>query len=1173
MNKTYWRSLNELAQTPEFLEMAHREFPMAATELPEGMSRRRWLQLMGASLSLGGLAGCAWQIDTIAPMTQRPANRTPGVPKFFATGWENAGYGEPLLVRNYDGRPIKIEGNDRHPYFAVPEGQRSRGPSSQFAQASILEFYDPDRLRNPVRRTTKTRTGRQDPEPATWRQFEHEAEQVLKQYRPEKIAVLAEPSSSPSLAAMRDRFLKAYPGSRWFEYESISRDNEHQGAIEAFGEPLRAHMHFDKAKVVVCLDADPFRWHPNALRHQMDWVKRREPVWTGKVGESQLKKDEMGRLYVIESQFSVTGANADHRLSLPSSQIGAFLALLEARVPNAASEDASTLAGIDEELDVAESEHLRVALAAVGDLIRNRGQGLLVVGPSQPAAIHARVHLLNQRLGNLNETVIFTAEPLKEATPDRYVDQLKELVDGLENNQYGVLLVLGGNPVYAAPADVDVAGALSKVGLSIRLGLYDDETAQHCDWTVPLAHPLESWGDTRTYDGTVTLIQPQTYPIVNERAALTEPTAEERRQGPTLHDALMHSLAEEGFHDLPDVQHLHILAWEAPEREEVNEGQATGAVFNGPLAKAKVNATEIQKKIIELLAPRSAIELLAVLIGDDDWHGKTIVRQTLNREYSLDDAGWRKAVHDGFVANTALAAVSVKVRDSIKAGEERISREAPSNGKLEVIFQTSGHTYDGRFANNSWLIETPDFLTKITWENPVLMGVQTASDLGVKDSTLVRVRYKGRAIEDAMPVYVLPGMARGTVCLTLGFGRTMAGMVGGYTPVEIDTVGVDVGQLRTSEAMSFDSGLEIEPLGVPYRLSSTQDHYLIDTIGRNEVSRRSPELVRQLSLEQYEENPGALSEVHLPETGLKSLWNLERGRTQDSMLEKKAENQNLVRHAWGLSIDLNKCMGCNACVTACQAENNVPVVGKEQVFNSREMHWLRIDRYFRGSFEEPDKVDLLFQPMLCQQCENAPCEQVCPVAATTHSDEGLNDMAYNRCVGTRYCANNCPYKVRRFNFFHYTKPLKYDENILQRMVINPEVTVRSRGVMEKCTFCVQRIESAKIHSKNEMRPIADGEIVTACEQACPTNAIVFGNLFDAESRVSKLHKDKRSYALLEELYTAPRNLYMVRLRNRHPHPHFEERWLETPHHGHEEAGEHGDHEHDHDHEHEGVEAS
>ncbi|MBY0587509.1 TAT-variant-translocated molybdopterin oxidoreductase [bacterium] len=1035
MNKTYWRSLNELHDKPEFLEILHREFPQAAAEYPDGISRRRWLQLMGASLALGGMAGCRWEKEVIAPELSRDPNRIPGVPVMYATAREHAGFGEALLVRSYDGRPTKVEGNPEHP--------ASLGATTQFAQASILELYDPDRLDSVKHRVD----GKE--EPKSWADFQASVMPLLERSGDGgSIAFLVEASSSPSFADMKKRFLAKYPAAKWFEYESISRDHDVAGAMAAFGQPARTHLKLADANVVVALDSDLLRSHPNALVHTRDWAARRDPDHAS----------GMIRLYSFESQFSITGANADHRVPVRSSEIAAVLATLESLVEEGLGSAEAILAKLAKESE----PRTKTILAAAHDLVTHPGTSVVSIGPGQPPALHARVHRLNARLQNVGKTVIYTDEP--NGGRPSHVESLKSLVEAMRAKMIGTLFIVGGNPAYTAPADVDFVGALKSVDHPIRLGGYDDETAVLCEWALPMAHAFESWSDTRTYDGTVTLIQP-----------LIEP----------LHGG------------------------------------------------------------------RSAIETIALLLGDTAPEvsselakslGERIVRRTSLAWVGSDEAKWKKSLHDGFFADSVLLPVNVTVKPEIKPGEEQLGGASPTNGKLEIVFSESSHTFDGRFANNGWLMETPDFITKMTWENVAILSPKTAEDLNVKDATLISLEHAGQKIE--LPAYVLPGQAYGSIGVQLGFGRRMAGVVGGYVPAELKSVGVDVTPLRSAPGMGFASGAKVVPLGKEIRFATTQDHFSIDPLGDEEIQRRSHELIREANLDEYKSHPDfAKHVVHHPP--LLSLW-------------KSPLNPN-EPHRWGMTIDLAKCTGCNACITACQSENNIPIVGKEQVTRSRELHWIRIDRYFRGDKENPEVV---CQPLTCQQCENAPCEQVCPVAATVHSDEGLNDMVYNRCIGTRYCANNCPYKVRRFNYFHFTGYLdkaKEGNEILRRMVLNPEVTVRTRGVMEKCTYCVQRISSAKIQAKNAQRAIVDGEVRSACQQVCPADAIVFGNLADENSRVAKLQKGDRSYALLGEINTLPRTLYLARIRNPHPalavarlKPHGQEHHQEDGHeHGHE----------------------
>ncbi len=988
--QTYWRSLDELAATPEFTEFLHREFPVAASEFPDGMSRRRWLQLMGASLAMAGVSGCRWEKETIAPFAVRPENRIPGVPQKFATSLELGGFSRPLIVTAYDGRPIKIEGHTDHP--------ASLGGTDTFSQATLLHLYDPDRSREVVQYDRNENYTR------SWDDFNEFAQPLFRTAEAnagKRIRVVSERSSSPTRQRIADQFFKRFPEAKWYENEAFSRGHERLGSQIAFGEELRPVYQLAKADVILTLDSDLFDFHPNAVSLIRAWSERRVP-----------EAGPLNRVYVVESQFSTLGTVADHRWPTRSSDIEAFFFQIEQSIireitnPHEANETPEN-----------ESSAARFIRAVSGDLVKHRGRGLIVVGPSQPAHLHAVAHRLNGLLGNIGETVTFVREPRSLAVST--IDPLGELAEEVNRNQVEVLIMLGGNPAYESS---EFSTALSKVKHRIRLSHYVDETSLGSTWHLPRAHQLETWGDGYSYDGTLTIRQPLIDPIFNSRS------------------------------------------------EE---------------------------------------ELLSFFCEQEKSSSEAMTRETIKgllNASGFDDI-WKKLVHDGFVRESGLPAV----KPVLSANIPSLFESAPAAG-FEAIFGPSSSTYDGRFANNGWLQETPAPLTKLTWQNAALVAPSTAKQLKVTTGNLVRVTVRGKSIE--LPIYVLPGQAPNSIGLALGYGRTAAGKVGGDVANRIATVGGNVFPLRQSAGSTFERDVKIVPTGRSMTLAITQDHHAIDTVGMAEIAGRINELVREGTEKQYTEHPDfAQHATHYPP--LESLWK-----------ERSPEG-----HAWGMAIDLSRCVGCNACLVACQSENNVPIVGAEQVAKGREMHWIRVDRYFKGDVDNPQVVT---QPVTCQHCENAPCEQVCPVAATVHSPEGLNDMAYNRCVGTRYCANNCPYKVRRFNFYDYTSHLSKANEELSRLVINPEVTVRSRGVMEKCTFCVQRIQSVKIQSKNDQQPIADGAIQTACQQACPAGAISFGDLLDQQSQVAKDHANPRGYAMLAELNVKPRTKYLARIRNPHP---------------------------------------
>jgi len=1016
-SKTHWRSLAELEDRPEFRAFLDAEFPETAD--PGGINRRRWLQVMGASLALAGFAGCPGPKQEVLPFAKRPEGRTPGKPQRYATAMDLAGSAVGLMVTCVDGRPVKVEGNPQHP--------QSLGASDMLAQAAILELYDPDRSRNPVQNAPQgeiVSAGGHDED--KWARFDEMVGSHFADVREKGGAgfcVLTEANSSPTLARLRGRLLEEMPEAKWFEYEPLTDDNERAGATLAFGKPHRTHLSLDKARVILCLEADLLGTHPASLLYARDFASGREVV-----------DGTMNRLYAAESCYSITGSAADQRLALRPSQIAAFVGRLAQEIERLSGDQASGHGH-----GGSESHTDKFVRVVASDLAANRGQCVVAVGPRQPAEVHAVVHRLNAALGNVGKTVRYS----RELDTDRpgHVEAITTLAKEMQAGNVEMLLVLGGNPVYNAPADVDFAGGLGKVKTTIHVSLHRNETSAACQWHAPLAHFLESWGDARSFDGTYSVIQPMIAPL---------------HQG------------------------------------------------------------------------RSHIELLARILGDTLPKPDELVRETFKAlaGEGYGDHLWRQTVHDGLWAENAWSDGTVPEPKTVSLPTE-LDIAAPQNGDLELVFCRDASVFDGRFANSGWLQECPDPMTKLTWDNAALISPATAKSLDVENETLVTIKLGSRDL--TIPAYVMPGQADGSIAVSLGYGRTAAGFVGGLQAEGIASVGVDAYALRTGEAMYVAAGLSVEPTGTKYRLATSQDHHAIDTAGFEARAARVGTLIREASLEEYKEHPDfAKHAVHHPP--LESMWD-----------EHKYDG-----HRWGMSIDLSKCIGCSACVVACQAENNVPVVGKEQVLRGREMHWVRIDRYFKGDADESENLQVAMQPVACHHCELAPCEQVCPVAATVHSGEGLNDMVYNRCIGTRYCANNCPYKVRRFNYFNYHKELDDASREITKMAFNPEVTVRARGVMEKCTYCVQRIQAAKIEAKNEGRPIQDGEIKTACQQACPTQAIVFGDLADDGSQVAGQQRDDRAYAMLGELNVKPRTAYLAKICN--PHPELEPGHDEHEHH-------------------------
>lgn len=998
-NRDFWRSLDELAAGSEFSHHQENEFP-GGIEAPDDMSRRRFLQVMGASAALATLAGCRWPEEKIMPYAERPEGTDPGTPRQFATTFEMGPVAYPVLATSYDGRPIKIDGN--------PEVPLSGGATNAFAQASVLGLYNPDRSQNILRRNQfgESASGAK----ATWEDFGKFAAGHFPRLRGGGLAVLTEMTTSPAVWDFMGRIGQQYRGAKLYYHEPVCRINEMQGARLAFGIPARSQLAVDKAEVIVDFDANFMQDHASSLRNSRRFAKGRRP-----------ESGHMNRLYVFENTFTITGGMADHRFPTPASHIPAAVWALAAELvlgeglplPMGAGVSRSDLQGWRGH--PAGGEHL-AALAK--DLMANRGASLLVAGMRQSPETHALIHLLNQALGNVGKTVSY--QPFDMAKLGDIADLAKDLQSGAVDT----LVILGGNPAYDAPADLDFGAAMQKAGTRIHVSLNDDATSRLCQWHLPRAHYLEGWGDAMGWDGSYLAVQPLIQPLFG---------------GKTVTEV------------------LSVLVDETP-RNAYAIARDSFARISG--------------------AGKAAPE------GNDRFEKK-----------------WRRFIHDGVLQGSAKRGEPLALNGTPLAAPRAPGDLSAQNLELSIHHDQS--VFDGRFCDNAWLQEMPDFMTKLTWDNAALLSPATAAELGVGHGDLVDLEFAGR--KQAMPVYVLPGQARYSVSVMLGYGKPDAGRVGQGS-------GFNAYTLRTSGALHGGAGLKLTKTGATYKLATTQDHFAMDTVGAEEIQKRVPGLVRQGDLEEYREHPEFVDHLGIHHPPLESLW----------------KEWDYNGYKWGMSVDLNACNGCNACIIGCQAENNIAVVGKDEVARGREMSWIRLDRYFLGDAEDPECAQ---QPVACAQCELAPCEEVCPVAATMHSSEGLNTMVYNRCVGTRYCSNNCPYKVRRFNWFNNFEDL----TATQRLVLNPDVTVRARGVMEKCTYCVQRIEKARVAARVDgNRKIRDGDITPACAQTCPTDAIVFGDLNDPESRVAKLREVPRSYDLLAYLNIKPRTSYMARIRNPNP---------------------------------------
>jgi molybdopterin-containing oxidoreductase family iron-sulfur binding subunit len=967
--RTYWRSLDEKLNTPEFRRWVTEEFA-GGTEWLDSNSRRDVLKLMAASFGLAGMVACRRPEEKILPVSRGVEDVIPGKPVYYSTAYVHRGAANGVRVEVHDGRPTKIEGNPLHP--------ASQGAASAFAQASVLSLYDPDRAKTPHR-------GNQ---PVTWADWDKFCgEHCSGLGAGAGLRFLVERDASPTLQSIRAKLAAKYPESKWTEYDAIDAGNAIAGAEMAFGQRLQPHYRLDQADVVLSLDDDFLGLDAPAVDKLKAFSKRRRVSKPG---------DVMNRLYVVESQFSITGAMSDHRLRTRTSDVARIASMLANEL--GAAPALQVLPG-------AASEAQKWVAAAARDLKKAGARAVVTAGPRQSAQVHALVALMNQSLGNTGGSVVYTKPVFEPA------HSVTALIDEMKAGQVSTLFIAGLNPVYSFPRAWGFKEALAKVKTSIYIGAENDETAAGVSWHLPMAHYLETWGDSRALDGTVTIQQPMVRPLYDGRSA------------------------------------IEVLA-----------------------QCAAVGGTHTQKK------------------------GYDLVRETWLGQLGENGARvWGKALAEGVVPGTAFAEVKPAAGSVKGIGE---LRALPAEG-LEVVFLPGASTDDGRFANNAWMQEAPEPMTKLVWDNAALIAPKTAAREGVKTGDVVQLTAAGRTLE--IPVMVAPGQAEDSLAIALGYGRTRAGRVG-------QNVGFNANLLRGAEPVL--TGVKLAKTGRRHALVTTQEHHTME----EPMTGKMRPVVREGTQEQYKADPHFVKEmVHMPE-----------------MFDLQGVHDYSKGYQWGMVIDLNACVGCNACLIACNAENNIPVVGKQQVSNGREMHWIRMDRYYTGSEEDPQAV---MQPLQCQQCEAAPCENVCPVAATVHSPEGLNDMAYNRCVGTRYCANNCPYKVRRFNYLNWhekTTPV-------QAMVHNPDVTVRMRGIMEKCTYCTQRIQEKKILAKTEgRRKIADLEILTACQQTCPAEAITFGNINDPASLVSQLRKQDRNYTLLEEINTKPRTTFLAKLRNPNP---------------------------------------
>lgn len=1057
----YWRSLAQLNEQPEVRQWIEQEFPAGASLAPEGESRRDWMKLMSASFLLAGLggvgAGCRRPEEQFLPFGKQPENYVHGGWQHFATAFPIRGTAVPVLVKSTDGRPVKIEPNDKHP---------DNSGTDALVQASVLGLYDPDRAhRHTLNGSDAKIAAVQDALAALAKQFAANAGEGL--------CILAERSSSPTRARLQVQLADKLSKARWFNYEPVDFAVARVAASTAFAADVQPFYKLGAAKRILALDADFLGTELDSARYGRGFARGRKPG------------DDMNRLYAVESLMTLTGGQADHRLRVKPSDVIKVAAQVASFIITGGE-----LGSALKTLAQGSPAPAKWAEECANDLAAKKGEAVVLAGYAQPLAVQLIALALNEALGAIGKTV-----ELHKAEQPADTGSILDLAAALKAGGVDTLVILGGNPAYNAPADAEFASVAKNAKMIVRLGAYEDETAalraKESTWHLAAAHFLESWGDARTSDGSLVPIQPLIEPLFG---GLTE------------------------------------------------------------------------------------IEVLGRLLGAEKPSAYEQVRETFKGLASADENAWKKFLFQGFLDDSAAKPVTARLDAGKVAGVLAAFKPAKADG-FEVVLARDAKVDDGRFSNNGWLQELPDPVTKVTWENVIVVSPRTGKELGVSgqgkgdkadnsqahdgqyNQTFLKVSVNGVSVEG--PVWIQPGLADGVVGLALGYGRKVVGRVG-------RSCGYDAFALFQSASRHLVAGAKVEKVFRKQYLGVTQEHGLME--GRP--------VIREANLDQFKAKPEFAKnmdlDAHLPHFVPREDENDPKSPLKN--IYKHPYKQNPFTkseiHQWGMALDLASCTGCSACVIACQAENNIPIVGKAQVMRGREMHWMRIDRYYSHDpaldvTAETAAADpqMAVQPMFCQHCESAPCESVCPANATVHDEEGLNVMAYNRCIGTRYCANNCPYKVRRFNFFDYNKretaygsgkgnfffnvedplyhgPLGKNRNAdpeweLIKLVKNPDVTVRMRGVMEKCTFCVQRIEQAKIAQKNKAKGsgdvrVPDGTIKTACQQACPAEAITFGNLLDPDSAVSKLKQDPRDYTVLGFLDNKPRVTYLARVRNPNP---------------------------------------
>ncbi|PKL86637.1 MAG: molybdopterin oxidoreductase [Ignavibacteriae bacterium HGW-Ignavibacteriae-1] len=1051
----FWKSLNLLANKPESIESTRHEFQKGVTDdfdlnaLPD-KSRRKFLAVLGASAAFAATA-CSDYPDKgeIISYNKKPSGVVYGHANYYASSL-NSGLG--ILIKTREGRPIKVDGNPQHPINA--------GKVDATAQATMLDLYDPGRVRYPVKKSDSKLILNKDEMPKTdWERIDKDITEKLKaaSQSGKEIAIVAHSVKSPSQEKLFNEFVLKYPTTKFYTYEVFGNQNKLGAWEKCYGNKNLPVIAWDKADVIVALECDFLGTEGITVEQIKQYTTRRD------VDNAQ----NFNKLYTVEANYSLTGANSDYRLKLsPEYQYDFIMALINEiavkKSQSAANLDDSAMSRISQYSisDIASKYGLHADKLAsmVDDILHHPTKTLVVCGNSLPEECHIAANLLNEVLGSVSNVYSDKYEVLHR--PINTLAEFAQLSAKMKSGNVGVLIHFDSNPAYHLPREIGYTDALKSVETIVSMIHLENESSEGSHYILPVNHEFESWGDFMLRNGVLSTQQPVIAPIFDSRQ-----------------------------------KEAVLLNWMSEDYTKYNH--------------------DIYNQYIKA-------------------HWQEKVYPSANTFSSFDEF-WYSCLHDGIFTWDEVGIP----RAAFNAAALSTTQNSLSKSGFTVILTQPHYLGDGQYANNGWLQEVPHPITKVVWDNCAMMSPATAKKLEVaygldkldKISDMIDLTVNGKTLR--LPIMPQPGMVDDVIAVDLGYGRTRGGEVG-------TGVGFDAYTLMNKSGSKIYTGASVAKAGESYELISSQEHHSLDEDFVKDFHLKR-HIIQEFTVPFYVEFEDKLEEA---KSRLKSEFGDDREAYEKAL---KTEKIHLLGHheyqnhsmypdkeypgvKWAMAIDMNKCTACNACVTACNVENNIPIVGKEECGKGREMHWMRIDTYFSGT---PDEPITSMQPMLCQHCDNAPCENVCPVVATNHSPEGLNQMTYNRCVGTRYCANNCPYKVRRYNFFDFRNDFKdgyYRKDTLE-LLNNPEVTVRSRGVMEKCTFCTQRIEEARSAANIKGRKIQGSDVVTACQEACPSDAIIFGDMNDPNSKVSKLRNHSLGYHVLETIMVKPNVTYISRLRN------------------------------------------